>query len=196
MPAARCRSWVEPANWEHRQGGWIAHDGVTRAGGDCSPCSVSSRPAPWPSWRAPRGRRRRRRSSSASSTTPGPGSTTRSGATATRSGSTETIEIGSGNKFSPNPQNRGQPTSFLPGTNHNVFVVTWNGSGSLTWTLNGHDVSATKSSTACSSNPVPIAGGGPWYLLPGALVVVGVAGVGFCCRRFDLDLGFARSSRR
>ena len=112
------------------------------------------------------------------------------------SGSTETIAIGSGNKFSPNPQNRGQPTSFLPGTNHNVFVVTWNGSGSLTWTLNGHDVSATKTSTACSSNPVPVAGGGPWYLLPGALVVVGVAGVGFCCRRFDLDLGLSRSSRR
>jgi hypothetical protein len=112
------------------------------------------------------------------------------------SGSTEKISIGSGNKFSPNPQNRGQPTSFLPGTNHNVFVVTWNGSGSLTWTLNGHDVSATTSSTKCSSNPVPIAGGGPWYLLPGALVVIGVVGVGFCCRRFDLDLDLGLGRRR
>jgi hypothetical protein len=109
------------------------------------------------------------------------------------SGSSENIAIGENNNFSPSPENRGQPTTFLPKLNDNVFVVTWNGTGSLTWNLDGHSVSATKSSTPCASNPVPVAGGGPWYLLPGALVVVGVAGVGFCCRRFDLDLGLRRT---
>jgi hypothetical protein len=109
------------------------------------------------------------------------------------SGSTETIPIGSENQFSPTPTNRGQPTSFLSGTHHNMFVVTWNGTSSLTWSLNGHDVPATKSSSACASNPVPIAGGGPWYLLPLAFLAIGIAGVGFCCWRFDLDLGLGRS---
>jgi hypothetical protein len=108
-------------------------------------------------------------------------------------GSATTISIGSNNNFSPSPQNRGQPTSIKAGTNHNVFVVTWNGSGSLTWTLSNHSVSATTGSTACASNPVPIAGGGPWYLLPFAFLAIGIAGVWFCCRRFGLDLGLGRS---
>jgi hypothetical protein len=71
------------------------------------------------------------------------------------SGSVETIAIGSGNGFTPSPQNRGQPTSFKPGTNDNVFVVTWNGVGSLTWSLNGHNLAATSGSTQCAKNPVP-----------------------------------------
>jgi len=108
-------------------------------------------------------------------------------------GSATTVAIGSSNGFSPTPQNRGQPTSIKAGTNHNVFVVTWDGASSLTWTLSNHSVSATKTSTACSSNPVPIAGGGPWYLLPFVLLAIGIAGVGFCCWRFDLDLGLGRS---
>ena len=44
-------------------------------------------------------------------------------------GSTTTIAVGCNNKFSPTPQNRGQPTSIQAGTHDNVFVVTWNGSG-------------------------------------------------------------------
>ncbi len=108
-------------------------------------------------------------------------------------GSATTIPIGNSNGFSPTPQNRGQPTAIKAGTNDNVFVVTWNGAGSLTWTLSNHSVSATTSSNACASNPVPIAGDGPWYLLPFALLAIGIAGVGFCCWRFDLDLGLGRA---
>jgi hypothetical protein len=111
-------------------------------------------------------------------------------------GSTTTISIGANNKFSPNPQNRGQPTSIQAGTHDNVFVVTWNGSGSLTWTLSNHTASATTSSHACSSNPVPITGGLPWYVLPSAFLAVGILGLGYCCRRFDLDLGLVGPVRR
>lgn len=74
------------------------------------------------------------------------------------SGSVETIPIGSSNGFSPSPQSRGQPTAFRPGQNDGVFVVTWNGGGSLTWSLNGHDVSAATTSTQCAKNPVPLFG--------------------------------------
>ncbi len=71
------------------------------------------------------------------------------------SGSVENIAIGSSNGFSPSPQGRGQPTAFQPGQMDNVFVVTWNGVGSLTWSLNGHTVSATTGSSQCAKNPVP-----------------------------------------
>ena len=71
------------------------------------------------------------------------------------SGSVETIPVGSSNGFSPSPQSRGQPTAFQPGQNDNVFVVTWNGVGSLTWSLNGHNLSATSGSSQCAKNPVP-----------------------------------------
>lgn len=74
------------------------------------------------------------------------------------SGSVQNTPIGSQNGFSPAPQGRGQPTALQPGTNDNVFTVTWNGVGALTWSLNGHDVSATTGSTACAHNPVSIVG--------------------------------------
>jgi hypothetical protein len=74
------------------------------------------------------------------------------------SGSVETIPVGSSNGFSPSPQSRGQPTAFQPGQHDNVFVVTWNGVGPLTWSLNGHDMSATSSSSQCAKNPVPVFG--------------------------------------
>jgi hypothetical protein len=100
-------------------------------------------------------------------------------------GSSDTIPIGSDNAFSPSPQNRGQPTSFTPGDHHNLFVVTWNGSGSLTWSLNGKTATATTSSTACGSNPVPMTGDLAWYVLPGALVTVGIAGLWVFRRRLS-----------
>jgi hypothetical protein len=103
-------------------------------------------------------------------------------------GDTTTIAVGSNNKFSPTPQNRGQPTTILGGTHDNVFVVTWNGSGSLVWTLSNHTATATTSSHACSSNPVPMTGGLPWYVVPSVFLAVGILGLGICCRRFDLDL--------
>jgi hypothetical protein len=85
--------------------------------------------------------------------------------------------VGSLNNFSPNPQVRGQPTLILSGVHHNAFVVTWDGSSSLTWNLDSRSATATKSSTACGSNPVPMTGDLAWYVLPGALVAFGVAGL-------------------
>ena len=86
----------------------------------------------------------------------------------------DTLPIGSDNSFSPTPEGRGQPTVFQPGQHDNVFAVTWNGVGSLTWTLSNHSESATTTSTACSTNPVPLIG--PQTILWGgaALVCAGV----------------------
>jgi cysteine-rich repeat protein len=60
-----------------------------------------------------------------------------------------TIPIGPENKFTPPPQDRGQPTTFLPGRTpyypNALFSIPFNGSD-LVWTLN------SKTSTA-SSNP-------------------------------------------
>jgi hypothetical protein len=83
----------------------------------------------------------------------------------------DTLPIGASNGFSPSPEGRGQPTVFLSGQNDNVFAVTWNGVGSLTWTLNNHSVSATTSSTACATNPVPVFG--PQTILWVAVILAG-----------------------
>jgi hypothetical protein len=93
-------------------------------------------------------------------------------------GTTFTDPIGSLNALSPSPQNRGQPTKFTAGRHDNLFTATWNGTGSLTWILNGRTVSANASSPACKTNPVPIVA--PQTLLG---LAVGGAGVGFVARR-------------
>lgn len=82
-----------------------------------------------------------------------------------------TIPLGSGNSFSPTPADRGQVTTFSPGTHDNVLSTTWDGSGDLTWNLT-HSATASKTSTACSTNPVPIAGSQllTWILLAAAFV--------------------------
>lgn len=60
-------------------------------------------------------------------------------------GTTQTIPISSSdNKFSPDPIDRGQPISFLTGTNSSVFSITWDGS-TLSWTLDGTTINASSS---------------------------------------------------
>lgn len=59
------------------------------------------------------------------------------------------IPVGSKNKFSPLPVNRGQVTTFAPGLHQNVFTVNFNGTD-LRWTLNSKIVIANKRSPACS----------------------------------------------
>jgi len=85
-----------------------------------------------------------------------------------------TIPVGSGNSFSPSPADRGQVSTFSPGTHDDVFSTTWSGSGDLTWNLT-HSATASSASTACATNPVPIAGSGTltWILL--AVAFVGAA---------------------
>jgi hypothetical protein len=63
------------------------------------------------------------------------------------------------NYFSPDPQDRGQPTKFSSGTFNNVFTVTF--TGTLTWFLddaNGTPNSATASSSSTQCAPVPAFG--------------------------------------
>lgn len=68
------------------------------------------------------------------------------------------VPAGSMNSVSPDPGDRGQPTHFLAGTQHNVWAVTSRES-SLTWQVLDHSDTATLStSPACSTNPVPVVG--------------------------------------
>jgi hypothetical protein len=48
------------------------------------------------------------------------------------------IPIGSANKFTPAPQDRGQPSTFQPGQANNAFAVIFKGNR-LTWKLKGGD---------------------------------------------------------
>jgi hypothetical protein len=87
-----------------------------------------------------------------------------------------TIPVGSQNSFSPSPADRGQVTTFSPGTHDNVFVVSWSGASDLTWALL-HSDTASITSKACGTNPVPIAGSETltWIVL--AVAFVGTAAV-------------------
>lgn len=58
------------------------------------------------------------------------------------------VPLGSKNKFTPTPIDKGQPKLFLTGTHTNVFSVNFNGKN-LTWTLNQASVTANSNSTPC-----------------------------------------------
>jgi PKD repeat protein len=59
-----------------------------------------------------------------------------------------TIPVGSTNKFTPNPQNRGQTTVFQPGRQVRVFSVLFDGNN-LVWTLAGRTSTASRNSARC-----------------------------------------------
>ncbi len=61
-----------------------------------------------------------------------------------------TIPVGALNKFVPNPINRGQPTTFLPGRRSFVFSVPF-ASGSLSWKLALQSANASASSPRCAA---------------------------------------------
>jgi hypothetical protein len=82
---------------------------------------------------------------------------------------TVTIPIGPENRFSPDPQDRGQPTAFGPGRTpywpDAAFGVLFDGSD-LVWTLNGRTSTASSASSPCSTpqptrTPTPTATGTP-----------------------------------
>ncbi len=99
------------------------------------------------------------------------------------------IPVGANNRFSPLPQDRGQPSTFQPGRTspfpNSAFQVAFNGS-SLVWTLKGPDGS-TRTSTASSSSPrcscsapppapAPVPGQPGSYEGPGSSAKVTLAG--------------------
>jgi subtilase family serine protease/flagellar hook assembly protein FlgD len=64
-----------------------------------------------------------------------------------------TVGVGSQNKFSPSPQDRGQPTVFAPGRSAfpaGTFAVDFP-SGNLQWTLKGKSVTASSSTKRCTA---------------------------------------------
>lgn len=64
--------------------------------------------------------------------------------------STITKTIGTDNQVSPTPADRGQGTSFAPGTNNNLFTMT--NSGSASWTLNGLTVVVDATTSRCDAD--------------------------------------------
>jgi hypothetical protein len=52
------------------------------------------------------------------------------------------IPVGSGNRFSPSPQDRGQSTTFQPGRQVAVFTIVFS-SGNQVWTLDGRTATAS-----------------------------------------------------
>ncbi len=87
------------------------------------------------------------------------------------------VPIGSNNKFTGgaagSPPGRGQPIDFASGTQDGAFVVDFDGTA-LTWQLGGHSVTASSSSTACTTTqgpdgPVVNFGGTPILLHPNPL---------------------------
>jgi choice-of-anchor A domain-containing protein len=64
--------------------------------------------------------------------------------------------LGTYNKFTPNPSNRGQPVSFLPGRQAYVFTTDVPASGNLVWTLGTGTATANKNSVRCKKPITPI----------------------------------------
>jgi hypothetical protein len=98
----------------------------------------------------------------------------------TNSGATTvTYPIGTLNYVTPAPQDRGQPTVFLPGTHNNVWAPTITAAefgGGANWYVNGTPVSVG-TFTACASKPVDGSGSSSGYLTATAVIVA--AGASF-----------------
>lgn len=75
----------------------------------------------------------------------------------------------SDNFFDPAPFFRGQPTTFEPGTYHEVFQTTFGADGELTWTLFGSSVTAR-------NDPTAYCGGAPDTLPPNTAIIEGPTG--------------------
>jgi hypothetical protein len=92
----------------------------------------------------------------------------------TNSGTTTlTYPVGTLNYVTPSPQDRGQPSVFLPGTHNNVWAPTVTAadfSGNAQWYVNG--VPANVSTvTACATKPVSVSGSTTGYLTATSVIV-------------------------
>ncbi|MDX6254970.1 MAG: hypothetical protein QOJ11_1304 [Frankiales bacterium] len=95
----------------------------------------------------------------------------------TNSGSTTvTYAVGALNYVTPAPQDRGQPTLFLPGTHNNVWAPTLSAAdfaGGANWFVNGVAVNVA-TFVPCTSKPVGVSGSSAGYLgATGAIVGAG-----------------------
>ena len=60
--------------------------------------------------------------------------------------------VGALGRIDPAPQDRGQPTSFEPGTSEDLFTVAYEGA-TFTWHLDGRLATASSSSPRCEGPP-------------------------------------------
>jgi serine protease len=67
-------------------------------------------------------------------------------------GSPRTAVVGTANRFVPNPENHGQPTTFLPGRFPAAFTIDFGSATSLTWQLTGNAVTVPRTGTACPAS--------------------------------------------
>jgi hypothetical protein len=101
--------------------------------------------------------------------------------------STIDLPIGNDNNFTPNPSDRGQPTTFSPGRHRNVVKVESPGSA-LTWHVPGSNATANKNSEQCAAPPVPTGNDSPQAVVliaaaAGVIVVGGGASSWWISRR-------------
>ena len=70
-------------------------------------------------------------------------------------GASMTVPVGADNRLSPAPEDRGQPTTFIPGRVDTAFTVSAVPNGTnLVWTLNGRTATAGSSfTTNCTEQP-------------------------------------------
>ncbi len=96
------------------------------------------------------------------------------------------LPIGASNGFSPEPADRGQGTSFLPGSHDNTMVTPWDGNGTLKWTLDAGTAVAKKNSSACEAPPISMpadVGIDPLPLFVFIFVASGIVVLGWVGRR-------------
>jgi uncharacterized repeat protein (TIGR01451 family) len=82
------------------------------------------------------------------------------------------VDVGSANAFSPAPVNRGQPTTFDPGTVEPAVTVPGASGSSITWNLTSASATADASSPRCDTTQPP----GPPVITIGASCLNSVAG--------------------
>lgn len=88
------------------------------------------------------------------------------------------LVVGNDNKFTPKPEDRGQPTKFEPGRHQNVVKVESDGNA-VVWHLPAANATANKSSKRCSEPPVPTGNDSPQaFVLLAAVAGVVVVGGG------------------
>jgi len=63
------------------------------------------------------------------------------------------IPLGTGNRFTPTPYDRGQPRWFIPGTHHTAVGVSGDAKKTIAWSLDGQNAVATASSPSCTGSP-------------------------------------------
>jgi hypothetical protein len=96
-----------------------------------------------------------------------------------------TLPVGSQNKLNPGAQDRGQPTTFAPGTTANAWSITLTTAefGTLRWNLDGNTV-PLQTATVCAATAVPADGNPLAVLVFGALTsLVGATFLGERRRR-------------